>query len=251
MRKILKKIFEILGYNISKIKKDKYPIDIPNETIKIYEEVEPYTATSLERVNALLQSVVYITENNIDGEIVECGVWKGGSCMAVALKLMELEQKTREIWLYDTFEGMTEPTNHDIEIETGKKGKELLDGIDKNTDKYNMWAYAPQEVVINNMKKTGYPTDNIKYIAGNVEKTLKERKPKKIALLRLDTDWYESTKVELEELYPHVVNGGIIIIDDYGHFEGAKRAVDEYFEKEDNKPLLNRIDYTGRLIVKK
>ena len=72
MRKILKKIFEILGYNISKIKKDKYPIDIPNETIKIYEEEEPYTATSLERVNALLQSVVYITENNIDGEIVEC-----------------------------------------------------------------------------------------------------------------------------------------------------------------------------------
>ena len=251
MRKILKKIFEILGYNISKIKKDKYPIDIPNETIKIYEEVEPYTATSLERVNALLQSVVYITENNIDGEIVECGVWKGGSCMAVAIKLMELEQKTREIWLYDTFEGMTEPTNHDIEIETGKKGKELLDGIDKNTDKYNMWAYAPKEVVINNMKKTCYPTDNIKYIAGNVEKTLKERKPKKIALLRLDTDWYESTKAELEELYPHVENGGIIIIDDYGHFEGAKRAVDEYFEKEDNKPLLNRIDYTGRLIVKK
>tara|TARA_Y100000768_G_scaffold188360_2_gene141113 strand:- start:1398 stop:2153 length:756 start_codon:yes stop_codon:yes gene_type:complete len=251
MRKILKKIFEILGYNISKIKKDKYPIDIPNETIKIYEEVEPYTATSLERVNALLQSVVYITENNIDGEIVECGVWKGGSCMAVAIKLMELEQKTREIWLYDTFEGMTEPTNHDIEIETGKKGKELLDGIDKNTDKYNMWAYAPKEVVINNMKKTRYPTDNIKYITGNVEKTLKERKPKKIALLRLDTDWYESTKAELEELYPHVVNGGIIIIDDYGHFEGAKRAVDEYFEKEDNKPLLNRIDYTGRLIVKK
>ena len=251
MRKILKKIFEILGYNISKIKKDKYPIDIPNETIKIYEEVEPYTATSLERVNALLQSVVYITENNIDGEIVECGVWKGGSCMAVAIKLMELEQKTREIWLYDTFEGMTEPTNHDIEIETGKKGKELLDGIDKNTDKYNMWAYAPKEIVINNMKKTRYPTDNIKYIVGNVEKTLKERKPKKIALLRLDTDWYESTKAELEELYPHVVNGGIIIIDDYGHFEGAKRAVDEYFEKEDNKPLLNRIDYTGRLIVKK
>ena len=251
MRKILKKIFEILGYKISKIKKDKYPIDIPNETIKIYEEIEPYTATSLERVNALLQSVVYITENNIDGEIVECGVWKGGSCMAVAIKLMELEQKTREIWLYDTFEGMTEPTNHDIEIETGKKGKELLDGIDKNTDKYNMWAYAPQEVIINNMKKTGYPTDNIKYIAGNVEKTLKERKPKKIALLRLDTDWYESTKAELEELDPHVENGGIIIIDDYGHFEGAKRAVDEYFEKEDNKPLLNRIDYTGRLIVKK
>ena len=251
MRKILKKIFEILGYNISKIKKDKYPIDIPSETIRIYEEVEPYTATSLERVNALLQSVVYITENNIDGEIVECGVWKGGSCMAVAIKLMELEQKTREIWLYDTFEGMTEPTNHDIEIETGKKGKELLDGIDKNTDKYNMWAYAPKEVVINNMKKTRYPTDNIKYITGNVEKTLKERKPKKIALLRLDTDWYESTKAELEELYPHVVNGGIIIIDDYGHFEGAKRAVDEYFEKEDNKPLLNRIDYTGRLIVKK
>ena len=251
MKKIVKKIFNKIGYNISKIKKDEYPIDISKETLKIYKEVEPYTATSLERVNALLQSVVYITENNIDGEIVECGVWKGGSCMAVAIKLMQLEEKKREIWLYDTFEGMTEPTNDDVEIETGKKGKELLEGINKNTDKYNMWAYAPKELVIKNMKKTQYPTDNIKYITGKVEKTLKERKPNKIALLRLDTDWYESTKAELEELYPHVVKDGIVIIDDYGHFEGAKRAVDEYFEKENNKPLLNRIDYTGRLIIKK
>ena len=135
--------------------------------------------------------------------------------MAIAKALMELNESTRKIWLYDTFEGMTEPTSHDVEIETGKKGKELLEGVERNTEKFNMWAYAPKELVIKNMKKTGYPSDNIKYIIGKVENTLKSQKPQKIALLRLDTDWYESTKVELEELYPLIASGGILIVDDY------------------------------------
>lgn len=239
-----------MGYSLSKISDVHHPIDLSEETIKIFKEVEPYTATSIERVNALLESVKYICKNKIDGEIVECGVWKGGSCMAIAKALMELNETTRNIWLYDTFEGMTEPTSHDVEIETGKKGKELLEGVERNTEKFNMWAYAPKEMVIKNMKKTGYPSDNIKYIIGKVENTLKSQKPQKIALLRLDTDWYESTKVELEELYPLIASGGILIVDDYGHFEGAKLAVDEYFAKQERKPLFNRIDYTARLIVK-
>ena len=113
-----------------------------------------------------------------------------------------------------------------------------------------MWAYAPIEEVRNNMLKTNYPIDNIKYIKGKVEDTLKSSVPNKIALLRLDTDWYESTKIELEVLYPLITKGGILIIDDYGHFEGAKRAVDDYFRKINQQPLLNRIDYTGRLIIK-
>ncbi len=250
MKKIIKKIMNKMGYSLSKISDVHHPIDLSEETIKIFKEVEPYTATSIERVNALLESVKYICKNKIDGEIVECGVWKGGSCMAIAKALMELNETTRKIWLYDTFEGMTEPTSHDVEIETGKKGKELLEGVERNTEKFNMWAYAPKELVIKNMKKTGYPSDNIKYIIGKVENTLKSQKPQKIALLRLDTDWYESTKVELEELYPLIASGGILIVDDYGHFEGAKLAVDEYFAKQERKPLFNRIDYTARLIVK-
>lgn len=250
MKKIIKGLLTKLGYRISRIKKDSYPIDISDEVIKAYQEIEPFTATSIERVVALLDSVKYIANNHIDGDFVECGVWKGGSCMIMAKELIKQNDLNRTIWLYDTFEGMTQPTSADVEIETGIKGKALLSNVEKTTEKYNMWAYAPIEEVRNNMLKTNYPIDNIKYIKGKVEDTLKSSVPNKIALLRLDTDWYESTKVELEVLYPLITKGGILIIDDYGHFEGAKRAVDDYFRKINQKPLLSRIDYTGRLIIK-
>mgnify|MGYP001195147568 CR=1 FL=1 len=250
MKKIIKGLLTKLGYRISRIKKDLYPIDISNEIIKEYQEIEPFTATSIERIAALLDSVKYIANNHIDGDFVECGVWKGGSCMLMAKELIKQNDLNRTIWLYDTFEGMTQPTNADVEIETGIKGKALLSNVEKTTEKYNMWAYAPIKEVRNNMLKTNYPIDNIKYIKGKVEDTLKSSVPNKIALLRLDTDWYESTKIELEVLYPLITKGGVLIIDDYGHFEGAKRAVDDYFRKINQQPLLNRIDYTGRLIIK-
>ena len=100
------------------------------------------------------------------------------------------------------------------------------------------------------MQSTGYPSELIKFVKGKVEETLSIYKPEKIALLRLDTDWYESTKTELEELYDNVVSKGVIIIDDYGHWEGCRKAVDEFIKKRNLCVLLNRIDYTGRLIVK-
>jgi hypothetical protein len=250
MKKIIKDLLNKLGYKIDRIKKDVYPIDISNEIIKKYQDIEPFTVTSIERVAALLDSVKYIVNNNINGDFVECGVWKGGSCMLIAKELIKQNNLNRNIWLYDTFDGMTQPTDDDIETETGIQGKDLLSNVEKTTEKFNMWAYAPIEEVKNNMLKTNYPIDNIKYIKGKVEDTLKSNTPRKIALLRLDTDWYESTKIELETLYPLITKGGILIIDDYGHFEGAKRAVDDYFRKINQQPLLNRIDYTGRLIIK-
>ena len=251
MKDLIKKILKVLGYQITSITKDKYPIDISEDIIKLYDEIEPYTATSIERVAALSTSVNYVIDNNLKGEFVECGVWKGGSCMIMAKELLKRGDMSREIWMYDTFEGMTEPTDEDIEIQTGIKGKNLLSGVKKTTEKYNMWAYSPLDDVKTNMQKTGYPTDKFRYIVGKVEDTLIDSKPNEIALLRLDTDWYESTRLELEKLYPLIVSGGILIIDDYGHFSGAKKAVDEYFETINQTPLLNRIDYTGRLIIKK
>ena len=250
MKKIIKDLLNKLGYKINRIKKNVYPVDISNEIIKKYQEIEPFTVTSIERAAALLDSVKYIVNNNISGDFVECGVWKGGSCMLMAKELIKQNSLNRNIWLYDTFDGMTQPTDADVETETGIKGKALLSNADKTTEKLNMWAYAPIEEVKNNMLKTNYPIDNIKYIKGKVEDTLKSNTPSKIALLRLDTDWYESTKIELEVLYPLITKGGVLIIDDYGHFEGAKRAVDDYFRKINQQPLLNRIDYTGRLIIK-
>ena len=251
MKTIVKKLLGKLGYKISKIDNNRYPIDYSKDFIEEYQSIEPYTMTTLERVYALKTAVQYVVNNNISGSYVECGVWKGGSCMMIANTLMQLNALSEEIWLYDTFSGMTNPTNEDIEIETNLKGMELLDNINKSTDKLNMWAYAPKDIVIKNMESTGFPTDKIKYIQGKVEETLIKHRPSKIALLRLDTDWYQSTKKELEDLYPLLVNGGVLIIDDYGHFEGAKKAVDEYFKKINQYPLMHRIDYSGRLIIKK
>jgi hypothetical protein len=84
-------------------------------------------------------------------------------------------------------------------------------------------------------------------IAGKVEETLPEHAPESIALLRLDTDWYESTRHELEHLFPRVVAGGVLLLDDYGHWKGSRKAVDEYFAAQGITMLLNRVDYTGRL----
>lgn len=251
MKKVIKKLLSKAGYSISKIKINPYPIDYKKDFIEEYKLIEPYTMTSIDRIYALKTAIEYTINNNIDGSYVECGVWKGGSCMLIAKTLIDNQKIDKEIWLYDTFEGMTQPTNEDVEVETNLKGMELLENIDKTTDKLNMWAYAPKDLVIQNMNSTGFPNRNIKYIEGRVEDTLSESKPKSIALLRLDTDWYESTKVELEQLYPLLVDGGILIIDDYGHFEGAKKAVDEYFKSIKQKPLMHRIDYSGRMIVKK
>jgi len=250
MKRIIKYILKIFGLKINKIKKDVYPIDINNNFIEEYKMIEAYTATSIERVYALKSAITYIIKNKIKGDFVECGVWKGGSCMLMAKTLVNEGEKERKIWMYDTFDGMTEPTDDDCEIETNVSGSDLLKNTPKSTDKFNMWAYAPLEMVKKNMKKTMFPEERIHFIEGKVENTLSKVKPQNIALLRLDTDWYESTKCELEQLYPLLSIGGVLIVDDYGHFSGAKKAVDEYFSKTNVKPLMNRIDYSGRLIIK-
>ena len=250
MKRIIKYILKIFGLKINRIKKDVYPIDINNNFIEEYKMIEAYTATSIERVYALKSAITYIIKNKIKGDFVECGVWKGGSCMLMAKTLVNEGEKERKIWMYDTFDGMTEPTDDDCEIETNISGSDLLKNTPKNTDKFNMWAYAPLEMVKKNMKKTMFPEERIHFIEGKVENTLSKAKPQNIALLRLDTDWYESTKCELEQLYPLLSIGGVLIVDDYGHFSGAKKAVDEYFSNTNVKPLMNRIDYSGRLIIK-
>jgi len=124
--------------------------------------------------------------------------------------------------------------------------------LDSDPERAGMiWAVADIEDVRRNMASTGYPQDLVRYLKGPVEQTLPALGPPgPIALLRLDTDWYESTKHELMHLFPLVRPGGILIIDDYGHWEGARKAVDEYFAATGRPFFLHRIDYTGRLLVK-
>ncbi len=113
-----------------------------------------------------------------------------------------------------------------------------------------LWAEAPLADVQRNLSSTGYPPERLHLIAGRVENTIPDQAPEQIALLRLDTDWYESTAHELAHLYPRVVRGGIVIIDDYGYWRGARQAVDEFIQRCPDALFLMRIDNTGRLFLK-
>lgn len=210
--------------------------------------VKPYTMTSDERLVTLSRSIDYVVENNIQGDIVECGVWKGGSMMMVAKRLEKLKNTSRKLFLFDTYEGMSEPGTVDIAWDA-ISAEEKLNSSDKFEGR-NVWCYSTLGEVKNNLKLTGYNNDNMFFIQGKVEDTLPHSSIGKISLLRLDTDWYESTKHELDCLYDKLEIGGILIIDDYGHWQGAKKAVDEFIKERGLKLFLNRIDYTGRLAVK-
>lgn len=222
--------------------------DLTEDEIRNINFVQDYTMTSVERLVTLSRSIEYLIENNIEGDIVECGVWRGGSMMLIANKLLELNATDKKLFLFDTFEGMSEPGAEDIAWDKITAEKKL-----NASNKYegtNVWCYSNLEEVKQNISKCGYPQDKASFIKGKVEDTLPHPDINKISLLRLDTDWYESTKHELECLFDKLVLGGILIIDDYGHWQGAKKAVDEFIKKRNLKLFLNRIDYTGRLAVK-
>jgi O-methyltransferase len=235
-----------LGFDIVRFRNDgsAHPPDSQGDETTIIREVRPFTMTSVERIYSLIQAVRYVTANGIEGAIVECGVWKGGSMAAVAKALVQSTDLQRDLFLFDTFEGMSEPTRNDIDYE----GQYALD-VMREKPSYRC-ADAPLESVKKVLYETGYPRDKLNFIQGKVEETIPRYAPALIALLRLDTDWYESTKHELTHLFPRLANGGVIIIDDYGHWKGSRQACDEYFAKNHIPILLNRIDYTGRIAVK-
>ncbi len=205
--------------------------------------------TSVARLVNTLKSCKYVVENNISGDFVECGVWRGGNGILAKLLFEELDSH-RRVWMYDTFEGMTAPTNYDVSSQTKINAIKKFEDTKKDT--YSEWCYASLEDVQNNCLNSNLRLDELKFIKGDVSKTLyvKDNLPSNISILRLDTDWYESTKCELEVLYPILNVGGVLIIDDYGHWEGARKAVDDYFAETDFKPLFNVTDYTGRSAIK-
>lgn len=225
-----------------------YPPDFEQEVINLIKRVKPFTLTSAERIYALVNAVKYVINSNIAGDIVECGVWRGGSMMAVAHTLQSLGKCDIDLYLFDTYKGMTEPTSVDISFQ-GKFAKKEFQQIKRNNEG-SEWCFASLEEVQRNLYSTGYDKDRLKFIEGKVENVIPDFAPDSISLLRLDTDWYESTHHELIHLYPRLSVGGILIIDDYGHWQGSKKAVDEYFIENNINILLNRIDYAGRIAVK-
>jgi O-methyltransferase len=222
------------------------PADIDATTMETYDAVREFTMTSPERVAALCAAVRYISRHEVPGDLVECGVWRGGSMLAAARTLLEQGDYERTLWLYDTFAGMSEPTEVDRRDNDGTSAADLLASHDRTTD---LWAISPLDEVKRVMAQCAYPVDRIRYVQGNVEDTIPAEAPQRIAVLRLDTDWYESTHHELVHLLPRVSPGGVLIVDDYGFWQGARRAVDEYLDATNIRLLLNRIDDTGRIAV--
>jgi O-methyltransferase len=212
----------------------------------ILARVAPFTMTGPERRASLIGAVDHVVRHGIAGAAVECGVWRGGSMMAVALALLARGDASRELFLYDTFEGMSEPT----ELDRGLGGESARAQLDRSGRDALVWAVAGLDDVRANLWSTGYPRERIHLVRGRVEDTIPATLPGPIALLRLDTDWYESTRHELEHLYPLLAPHGVLIIDDYGHWQGARRAVDEYFAASGEPVFLHRVDYTARLVIK-
>lgn len=222
--------------------------DMEPSFMAISDRVTEFTMTSIERQYALWNAVKHLEASGVEGEIVECGVWKGGSSMLAAATLLEMDSASREIWMFDTFEGMSEPTDRDVDVNGFRVADEWVGG--RGIGNELIQAFSPLDEVRANMATVGYPDRKVHFVQGKVEETIPENGPERIALLRLDTDWYESTRHEIEHFWPRLVAGGVLIIDDYGHWKGSREAIDEYFEGREDRPLLNRIDYTGRIGIK-
>lgn len=240
-------VFRPLGYRFDRIRHlaedAKLPADFLPEEIEDLRAVLPYTLTSPERIVTLSRAVRHVIENQIPGDFVECGVWKGGSVMEILRTLIRLGDQTRHIYLFDTFAGMTAPTTEDVSYD-GEVAEETY--IKVNRKLITVSLPDVKRAVLS----LGYDASKIHFIEGDILKTVPSQAPQKIALLRLDTDWYESTLHEMNHLYPRLSPQGVLIVDDYGHWKGSKKAVDEYMKAHKLPLFLNRIDYSGRLVVK-
>lgn len=246
---MLPQLLKSFGYKLIKTAHEVYrPDSIRDEVFQhLYEQCKPFTMTGVERMYALFKAVSYVAQHKIPGCFAECGVWRGGSAMLIAKTLQHYGVTDRKIYLYDTFEGMSEPSDNDFDLKGGKAADLLK--VQQKSEASSVWCYASIEDVGANMLSTGYPQEHVVLVKGMVENTIPSQSPDGgIALLRLDTDWYESTLHELLHLYPQLNREGVLIIDDYGHWQGCRKAVDEYFQ--DKKMLFNRIDYTGIVGVK-
>lgn len=221
------------------------PEDYDDEAKDIIRAVKPYSMTSPERLNAFILATRHIARHDIPGDIVECGVWRGGSMQACARTLLSVGETERDLYLFDTYEGMTPPTAEDLRRD-GRPARELLDAQGKDRP---IWAVASLEDVKAGFENIPYPKERVHYVQGRVEDTVPAQAPEQISILRLDTDWYASTKHELEHLYSRLVSGGVLLIDDYGYWQGSRQAVDEFLDKTGEQLLLLRMD-EGRIAVK-
>jgi O-methyltransferase len=186
------------------------------------------------RLECLMRLSESLAERNLGGDVVECGVFRGGSAIVLADPLFRTSSEAL-VWLYDVFTGMPEPGPEDP---PGAKG-------------YVGLYVSSESVVRNTFACARIPDHRVRIVSGRLEDTLRSAAPTRpIQLLHLDCDWYESVSVCLEALYHQVLPGGMIIFDDYGHWLGCRKAVDEFFAKRSISVKLIPIDYTSHFMIK-
>jgi O-methyltransferase len=204
--------------------------------------VAPYTVVSMDRLASLWWQLRYLDTRNLQGALVECGVRFGGSAAMMALAHMaNVNPPQRRIHLFDSFEPMPEPKE--------------IDGA-WAAEQSKLWKIDAKKLSPDTSRKLlidtiGYPDGMVTQHVGWFHNTVPQAAEAigSIAMLRLDADLYESTKICLESLYSWIVPGGIVVIDDYNYFEGCKAAVDE-FNRSLPQRLLHRIDATGVYWIK-
>ena len=227
-------------FGMEAYKPGKFPKDFDAQAIETIKAVAPYTMVGRDSLFALNTAVRYIAKHKVEGAVVECGVWRGGAMGTAALTLKELGEK-RDLYLFDTFEGMTVPT----EVDRTVGGDVAMDEfLQKRTgEESSDWCMASLEDVQANLTALGLDVADFHFVKGMVEDTIPSQAPVgEIALLRLDTDWYKSTKHEMDHLFPKLAVGGVLIVDDYGEWEGSRLAVDEYLLAHGIRMFLMRVD---------
>lgn len=231
-RRFLKSAARRAGYDV--IRRDT---DVDQATLETVQAVRLYTHIPPTRVIALCQAVQYVTDARIQGDIVECGVWRGGRMLAAAKTLIQRSDTSRTLWLYDTFEAMSDRT--DPERRAAGRATASEQGR----------AAVRLPAVQRTMSISGYPEGNLRFVVGPVEDTIPRTLPDSIALLRLDSDWHESTRHELEHLVPRMSAGAVLIVDDQKQADGARQALDEFMQATCPPILLHRIDDAARIGV--
>jgi len=267
MKQLIKSMFHAAGLEITKKNKQNDNVefdfyDYKDDALQAYNMVKHNTMMAPINLVTLYEQAVYCEINNIEGDFVECGVWKGGAVGVMAIANKNYSQTERKLHLFDVFDDICEP-NPKVD------GKRAIDDVLKFSNKnesditgkveaikgiYDIFGGHGTVTICNELlvNKIGYHSDNIIYHIGWFQDTIPAHAHdiEKIAILRLDGDWYDSIKIPLQYLYPKVVSGGIIIIDDYGYYEGCTKAVNEYLAENNIVTFLSYNHKGSRYFIK-
>jgi len=194
--------------------------------------INGYTMIGTKRLNNIQFCIESVVKNNVEGDFIETGVWRGGACI-FAKALFNILDKNRTIWVADSFEGLPKPNDQ-------------LYPEDKGDDLYSIEQLRVSlEQVQQNFNRFNLLDKNVKFLKGWFKDTLKTAPITKIAIARLDGDMYESTMDSLINLYHKISPGGFVIIDDYGMIEACKKAVHDFRDKNGITEELINIDGSG------